>query len=107
MEELLNFKLNNVISFEKWKSALAETKSERSLQDYLKVLSFHDLVNEYKDVLSDLDREPLNQEITKRTKSILIEFSNRLGEHSSEHSDSLGVLRKKIERKIFDLNGLL
>jgi len=107
MDQILNFKLSNVISFEKWKNGLAEAKSEQSLNDYLKVLSFHDLVNEYKDVLSDLDREPLNQEITRRTKSILLEFSNRLGEHSSEHSDSLGVLRKKIERKIFDLNGLL
>lgn len=98
---------NNILSFEKWKKNLDETKPDQDLKNYLKVLSFHDLVNEYKHVLTDLDKEPLNLELTRRTKSILHEFSNRLGEHSSDHSDSLSLLKKKIEQRIFDLNGLI
>lgn len=107
MESKETSNLENILSFDQWKKTLEQTRPDQSLQDYLKVLSFHDLVNEYKHVLQELDREPLNTELTKKTKSILREFSDRLGEHSMEHSDSLTALRKKIEKRIFDLNGLI
>jgi hypothetical protein len=97
----------NILSFDQWKKTLEQTRPGVALQNYLKVLSFHDLVNEYKHVLEALEREPLNPELTKSAKSILREFSDRLGEHSIEHSDSLTALRKKLENRIFNLNGLL
>lgn len=98
---------HNVLSFEQWKRSHGEKTEGQSLTQYLKVLSFHDLVNEYQSIIQELKDSPLNTELTQKSKLILKEFSDRLGEHSIGISDSLTEMRSKIEKKIFDLNGLL
>lgn len=97
----------NVLSFEQWRRAQGEKTEGQSIKQYLKVLSFHDLVNEYQSIIQELKDSPLNTELTQKSKLILKEFSDRLGEHSIGISDSLTEMRSKIEKKIFDLNGLL
>lgn len=97
----------NILSFEQWKRAQGDKAEGQSITQYLKVLSFHDLVNEYQSIIQELKDSPLNTELTQKSKLILKEFSDRLGEHSIGVSDSLSEMRSKIEKKIFDLNGLL
>jgi len=105
--ERMNTPTATILPFDQWKKTLIDLKSDQSTNEYFKILNFHDLVNEYQHILGELDRAPLNPDLTRRSKSILKEFSDRLGEHSSEHSDSLSLLRGKIEKRIFDLNALL
>lgn len=102
-----NTSSQNVLSFEQWKRTQGEKTEGQSITQYLKVLSFHDLVNEYQSIIQELKDSPLNTELTQKSKLILKEFSDRLGEHSIGISDSLTEMRSKIEKKIFDLNGLL
>jgi nucleoside diphosphate kinase len=102
-----NTSVQNVLSFEQWRLKQGERTQGQSLTQYLKVLSFHDLVNEYQSIIQELKDFPLNTELTQKSKTILSEFSDRLGEHSIGGSDSLTEMRSKIEKKIFDLNGLL
>lgn len=99
--------LENILPFDQWKKTLGSGLEGKSLKKYLKVLSFHDLVTEYQSIIQELKNSPLNSELTQKSKLILKEFSDRLGEHSVGVSDSLSEMRSKIEKKIFDLNELL
>lgn len=97
----------NVLPFEQWKLKFQDLQSEKPLQDYYQVLSFHDLVNEYQAVINDLNDSPLDKELTSKSRQILRELNERIGENSQEQYESVLQLRKRIEKRIFDLNGLL
>lgn len=102
---------NNVLPFEQWKiSSQVRHQNdavERPYQEYFQVLSFHDLVNEYQAVINELNSSPLDKDLTAKSRQILRELNERIGEHSPEQYESILTLRKKIEKRIFDLNGLL
>lgn len=97
----------NVLPFDQWKQKFQDAATEKPLQEYFQVLSFHDLVTEYQSVISELNTSPLDRELTLKSRQILRELNERIGENSSEQYESVLQLRKRIERRIFDLNGLL
>lgn len=103
--------INNILSFEQWKSHAQENKqkiaADRPYQEYFEVLDFHDLVNEYRFVIEELNSSPLDKDLTEKSRLILRELNERVGENSPEQFESIQVLRNKIEKRIFDLNSLL
>lgn len=93
---------NNVISLEQWKGS----QEDKSLKEYLNVLSFHALVGEAEDTMRELKDNSLSPELAQKSKQILKEFNNRLGADSDGFAGALTGLREEIDRKITDINGL-
>lgn len=90
----------NVIPMDAWKQALHLRREEKSLLDYLNVLSFHDLMNESKDVVKELETAPLTDDITLKTKLLTEEISARLSHYSEEISLMLSSMIKNLEEKL-------
>jgi len=66
----------NVVSISKWKRA----KSSDGRQNYLKGLSFNQLMQESEELISDLKTHEADQEISVRTYEIVKEFNRRIPE---------------------------
>ncbi|PIK16587.1 hypothetical protein [Halobacteriovorax sp. JY17] len=69
---------SKIISLKNWKEAALELREETSFLNYLKALSFHDLMNEAESARNELNSGSINKEVTLKSKTILKEFSNRL-----------------------------
>ena len=60
MKKMIN---ENVIPMDAWKLALHLKREEKSLLDYLNVLSFHELMNESKEIVMELEKESYNDDL--------------------------------------------
>jgi hypothetical protein len=98
---------DNVVPLSSWKSKMALKANEKSLSDYLNVLSFNDLLTETEDLINELNNKPLNQDITLKSKQLLREVNNRLRKDSDGFADTLKELRLKSEKKLVDIKELL
>ena len=94
---------NNVLNLRKWKEQIESAAEESSLKNYFNVLSFNDLINETKVIVSELNEKPLTEEITKKSRIILKEFNERLEKESDGFANVLTLLRKNVEEKILEL----
>ncbi len=94
---------SNVLKLSDWK----EFQEEKSLMKYLRVLNFHDLMTEAEQALKELNSNPINKEITLKSKSILKEFSNRLKADRDGFAGTLSVISDSIEDKFGKLKELL
>jgi len=98
---------NNVIALSNWKTKKELTSNEKSMSEYLKVLSFHDLLTETEDLIKELNDKPLNQEVTLKSKHLLREVNKRLQKDADGFARVLTDLRIQSEKKLFDIKGLL
>jgi hypothetical protein len=86
----------NLVNLDQWKNQ----KREGSFSDYLKVLSFSDLMNESNSLVDQIKRNDGVEEIYSKTKLMMNEFTLRLEKESRHFSDSVRDLKKSIEDKL-------
>ncbi len=89
-----------IISIKKWKENRQLSLKEKQVNNFLKVLSFQQLINESTDIVKKLKSEPLNPELAFKSKLILKEFNKRLNDQSPELANSLQNIRNNVEKKI-------
>ncbi len=96
---------SNIISLKNWKEANKESREEASLLNYLKALSFHDLMNEAESARKELNSGSISEEVALKSKTILKEFTHRL--KSDGLSANLKLITDSAEGKILKLKNLI
>lgn len=92
----MNIDGENLVSLDQWKN----TKREGNFSDYLKVLSFNDLMNESDCLMDQLKRSEEVEDLFSKTRVMMNEFTNRLEKESRHLADSVKDLKKQIEDKL-------
>lgn len=92
----MNIDGENLVSLDQWKSQ----KREGNFSDYLKVLSFNDLMNESDSLMDQLKRSEEMDDLFSKTRVMMNEFTNRLEKESKHLADSVKDLKKQIEDKL-------
>ena len=90
----MNTEQDNLVSLEQWKSF----KRDNSFSDYLKVLSFNDLMNESVEIMNQIKEN--DDDLFSKTRSIMNEFTHRLEQESRHLADSVKDFKKQIEDKL-------
>jgi len=94
----MNNDRRNLVSLDQWK----HHKRESSFSDYLKVLSFNDLVNESNHLASEIKKQAATDHLLSRTKLMMNELTHRLERESKILAHTVVDLRKQIEDRISD-----
>ncbi|AUN97226.1 hypothetical protein DOM21_15530 [Bacteriovorax stolpii] len=92
----MNIDGENLVSLDQWKTQ----KREGNFSDYLKVLSFNDLMNESDSLMDQLKRSEEMDDLFSKTRVMMNEFTNRLEKESKHLADSVKDLKKQIEDKL-------
>lgn len=92
----MNIDGENLVSLDQWKNA----KREGNFSDYLKVLSFNDLMNESNNLMDQIKRSEEMDDLFSKTRVMMNEFTNRLEKESKHLSESVKDLKKQIEDKL-------
>ncbi len=92
----MNIDGENLVSLDQWKNQ----KREGNFSDYLKVLSFNDLMNESDSLMDQLKRSEEMDDLFSKTRVMMNEFTNRLEKESKHLADSVKDLKKQIEDKL-------
>ena len=82
-------------------------KAEASMRDYLKILSFGELIDETSMIIREINSKPLTKELASRSKMVLKELGLRIDEQSKSFDTSLESMRSSLEKKILEIQGLL
>lgn len=90
----MNTEQDNLVSLDQWKNH----KKDNSFSDYLKVLSFHDLMNESNELMNQMKHD--DEDLFSKTRSIMNEFTLRLERESRHLADSVKDFKKQIEDKL-------
>ncbi len=85
----------NVTSLESFRKA----KVENSFSDYLKVLSFNDLMNESEHLIREMKSENESQDIFSKTKVMMNEFTSRLEKESKQFATAVRELTHGLDDK--------
>ena len=88
----------NLVSLEQWK----HHRREANFSDYLKVLSFHDLVNESNHLNREIKQNKATDHLLSRTKMMMNELTQRLDRESKMLAHSVVDLKKQIEERMID-----
>ncbi len=86
----------NLVSLDDWKNQ----KRDSSFSDYLKVLSFNDLMNESNDLIDQMKRSDEGNDLFSKTRVIMNEFSFRLEKESKHLANSVKDFKKQLEDKL-------
>ncbi len=100
--ESMNVNLNDVKSCDNI-TDLAQWKMrnvDNSFSDYLKVLSFNDLINESENLIDELKHDDHSSDLVSKTKLMMNEFTERLEKESRHLALSVIELKKEIENKL-------
>ena len=92
----MNIDGENLVILDQWKNA----KREGSFSDYLKVLSFNDLINESDSLMNQLKRNEKTEDLFSKSRIMLNEFTMRLERESRSLAISVKDLKKSIEDKL-------
>lgn len=92
----MNTDNENLVNLDNWKS----TKKEHSFSDYLKVLSFNDLLNESNDLINQIKKSDEADDLFSKTRVVMTEFGHRLEKESKHLADSVKDFKKQIEDKL-------
>jgi predicted nuclease with TOPRIM domain len=85
----------NITELANWKSK----KVENSFSEYLKVLSFNELMNESEHLIEEMTKDQSSLDLFTRTKVMMNEFTVRLEKESRQLAMSVKDLKKDIENK--------
>jgi hypothetical protein len=96
----MNTEIENLVSLDKWKVNKIEESRNDNFSDYLKVLSFNDLVNESNDLMDQIKRNEESTDLFSKTRLMMSEFSNRLEIESKNLADTVKEFKKQIEDKL-------
>jgi hypothetical protein len=92
----MNIDGENLVNLDQWKNQ----KREACFSDYLKVLSFNDLMNESNSLMDQIKRSDDVVDLFSKTRFMMNEFTNRLEKESRHLADSVKDLKKQIEDKL-------
>lgn len=92
----MNTESENLVSLDQWKNK----KREASFSDYLKVLSFNDLMTESNEIMDQIKRNDEAEDIFSKTRVIMNEFTHRLEKESKQLAESVKDFKKQIEDKL-------
>lgn len=92
----MNIDSDNLVDLGEWKSL----KKEANFSDYLKVLSFNDLMNESSALMDQINRNDEGDDLFSKTKVMMNEFTLRLEKESRQLAHSVKDLKKQIEDKL-------
>lgn len=100
---------NNVVSLAAWKNTRpVSNKEKESVRAYLKLLSFHELINETQEVIKEISAGKINQEVELISSEIIHEIDHRASsEGNLALKEALNDIKKKFEANIIRLNDLL
>ena len=85
----------NITELANWKSK----KVENSFSEYLKVLSFNELMNESEHLVEEMTKDQSSLDLFTRTKVMMNEFTVSLEKQSRQLAMSVKDLKKDIENK--------
>lgn len=98
---------NQVISLKQWSSRKNHMNEERSLSSYLNVLNFHELIDESKFLIQEIEgKKTYCHRLATRSKLLINEFSERVGIESRELSNMITSMSRQIEKRISAMQGL-
>lgn len=92
----MNIDGENLVNLDQWKNQ----KREGNFSDYLKVLSFNDLMNESDNLMDQLKRSEEMGDLFSKTRVMMNEFTHRLEKESRHLAESVKDLKKQIEDKL-------
>ena len=92
----MNIETENLVILDQWKNL----KKESHFSDYLKVLSFNDLINESDSLMNQLKRNEKTEDLFTKSRVMLNEFTMRLERESRNLAISVKDLKKSIEDKL-------
>lgn len=92
----MNIDSENLVSLDDWKNH----KKESNFSDYLKVLSFNDLMNESDSLMNQIKKNDEMDDLFSKTKLMMNEFTSRLEKESKNLAESVKDLKKQIEDKL-------
>jgi hypothetical protein len=91
---------NNIIDLQKIRS-LAESKiNEDSLNKYLGILSFSQLISETSTLINDLNDNKFDSQIALKSKLVFKQLGERLESQSQDYSKIVGEMKVNISEKI-------
>lgn len=85
----------NLLIIKEWK----DSKKENEFSEYLKILSFNDLINESNELMKEMKIQSSGLEIMAKTKSLMQEFSNRLDKESKFLAKKVIKMKDQIDSK--------
>lgn len=92
----MNAEKRNLVSLDQWK----KHKRDANFSDYLKVLSFNDLMSESNELINQIKKSEHEIDLFSKTRVMMNEFTFRLEKESKYLADSVKDLKKQIEDKI-------
>ena len=92
----MNTEGDNLVRLDQWKNS----KRDSSFSDYLKVLSFNDLMSESTDLLDQMRKSEESDNLFSKTRVMMNEFTHRLEKESRHLAESVKDLKKQIEDKL-------
>lgn len=92
----MNTESDNLVSLDQWKNY----KRDSNFSDYLKVLSFNDLMSESNELMNQIKKSDEADDLFSKTRVIMNEFSHRLEKESKHLALSVKDLKKQIEDKL-------
>lgn len=96
----MNTETENLVSLDQWKNQKSVMSRESNFSDYLKVLSFNDLMNESNELMDQINRSDEGDDLFTKTRVIMNEFTDRLERESKHLAMSVKDLKKQIEDKL-------
>ncbi len=87
---------DNITDLAQWKMR----NVDKSFSEYLKVLSFNDLINESESLIDELKQDDSSSDLVSKTKLMMNEFTDRLEKESRQLAQSVIELKKDIENKL-------
>ena len=92
----MNTESENLINLDQWKNQ----KRDSNFSDYLKILSFNDLMNESNELMDQIKRNNEADDLFSKTRVIMNEFTHRLEKESKHLANSVKDFKKQIEDKL-------
>jgi hypothetical protein len=96
--KLMSNNRQNLVSLDQWK----HQKRESSFSEYLKVLSFNDLINESTHLSKEIKKQAAADHLLSKTKLMMNELTHRIERESKMLAHSVVDLKKQIEDRIID-----
>ena len=85
-----------IVNLENWKLM----KKDNHFSEYLKVLSFNDLMNESNELIKQINGQANEDDLFSKTRLLMNEFTLRLEKESRTLAESVKDLKRQIEDKL-------
>ncbi|MDO9181297.1 MAG: hypothetical protein Q7U04_02760 [Bacteriovorax sp.] len=96
----MNTESENLVNLDQWKNHKRDGARDASFSDYLKVLSFNDLMTESTELMNQIKKSDEGSDLFSKTRVMMNEFTHRLEVESKHLADSVKDFKKQIEDKL-------